>query len=150
MAISQWRLFIVKYDQTIGLGIIAILIFFVGWQTGRVMSPYYASSQIVFEDRTCSTCPSSVGTSESLQELREGTKPPSNTTSTVTSDPSAPTVPAGQQGLYVGSKNSTLFHHYTCASAKTIKPENQVWYGTYAEAVQAGRSPSSCTQKLPQ
>ncbi len=145
MAISQWRLFIIKYDKIIGVGILAILIFLAGWQTGRIMSPYYATSQIVFEDRTCNTCPSSIGTSESLQELREGTKTPVNTTEATVSDPSA----QAQQGLYVASKNSTLFHHYACASAKTIKAENQVWYANYEEAVQSGRSPSSCTQKLP-
>src|SRR3989344_9054615 len=105
MAISQWRLFIVKYDKIIGIGIFTILVFLLGWQTGRIMSPYYASSQIVFEDRTCSTCPSSVGTSESLQELREGIKPPVNTSSAAISDTSA----QAQQGLYVASKNSTLF-----------------------------------------
>lgn len=140
MALSQLRMYIAKYDKTIGFSIAAILIFIFGWQTGRIMSPYYASSQIVFEDRTCNTCPSSVGTPESLQELREGTKPPDTGTSATVADP---------KGLYVGSKNSTLFHHYTCASAKGIKSENQVWYASYDAAVQAGRSPSSCTQKLP-
>jgi hypothetical protein len=145
MAISQWRLFISKHDKIIGMGIFTILIFLLGWQTGRIMSPYYASSPIVFEDRTCNACPSSVGTSESLQELREGTKPPVNTSSAPISDPSA----QAQQGLYVGSVNSTLFHHYTCSSAQSIKPENQVWYATYEKAVESGRSPSSCTEKLP-
>ncbi len=148
MALSSWRLFIVKYDAIIGMSIGAILIFIIGWQAGRIMSPYYASSQIVFEDRTCSMCPSSVGTSESLQVLREGTKPPVTNTSPVTSDPTSSST--GQAGVYVGSKNSTLFHHASCASAKTIKVENQVWYTTYEEAVQADRSPSACTQKLAQ
>lgn len=148
MAASGWRLFLAQHDSTIGMAVIAILIFLVGWQTGRVMSPYYASSPIVFEDRTCNTCPSSVGTSQTLQDVREGTKPPVNSTESIVDDPGASNVPAGQQGLYVGSKNSTLFHHYTCASAQTIKAENQVWYATYQEAAQAGRSPSSCTQKL--
>lgn len=140
MAISRFRMFVVKYDRTIGFSIAAILIFFIGWQTGRVMSPYYASSQIVFEDRTCATCPSSVGTSESLQEVREGTNTP-------VSNASVPAIDS--RGLYVGSKNSTLFHHYTCPSARSIKADNQVWYASYDAAIQAGRSPSSCTQKLP-
>ena len=133
-------MFIAKHDKTIGFSIGAILIFLLGWQAGRVMSPYYASSQIVFEDRVCTTCPSSVGTPESLQELKEGTKPPDATSSSAVAD---------SKGLYVGSKNSSLFHHYTCASAKSIKAENQVWYASYDAAVQAGRSPSACTQKLP-
>ncbi|MDA1168831.1 MAG: hypothetical protein O3A36_00665 [bacterium] len=140
MAFAQLKMFIAKYDKTIGLCIAAVLIFFIGWQTGHIMSPYYASSQIVFEDRTCNTCPSSVGTPESLQELREGTKSPDTGAVSGTSD---------SRGTYVGSKNSTLFHHYSCSSAKSIKLENQVWYASYDAAVTAGRSPSSCTQKLP-
>lgn len=146
MAISQWGLFVTKYNKVIGISVFSILVFLLGWQTGRIMSPYYASSQIVFEDRTCNTCPSSTGSPERLQELREGTKTPDSTSSTPINDPGA----QAQQGLYVGSVNSTLFHHYTCASAKSIKAENQVWYANYEEAVQSGRSPSSCTQKLPQ
>lgn len=132
MAISKWHMFIVQHDKTIGFGIAAILIFLLGWQAGRIMSPYYASSQIVFEDRVCSTCPSST--------VSEGTKPPVSSTSAGISD---------SRGTYVGSKSSTLFHHSSCSSAKRIKAENQVWYTTYDEATQAGRTPSTCTQKLP-
>lgn len=140
MAFAGLKLFVAKYDKSIGLFIAAVLIFGLGWQIGRIMSPYYASSQIVFEDRTCNTCPSSVGNAQSLQEVREGTKSP---------DTGAVSGISDSRGLYVGSKNSTLFHHYTCASAKSIKAENQVWYATYDAAVTAGRSPSACTQKLP-
>ncbi len=139
MAGTRLRMFFVKYDKAIGYSILGILLFLLGWQTGRVMSPYYASSPIVFEDRQCSVCPSSGGSSEALQSLISS---PSTS--------SAPLVPQNDsRGSYVGSKNSTLFHHYTCASAKTIKAANQVWFATYDAAVAAGRTPSACTAKLP-
>lgn len=132
-------MFVIKHDKTIGYSIFGILLFLLGWQTGRVMSPYYASSSIVFEDRQCSVCPSSGGSTEALQSLVRDSMPSS-----------APSVPQNDsRGLYVGSKSSTLFHHYTCASAKSIKPANQVWFATYDAAIAAGRTPSACTQKLP-
>jgi len=42
---------------------------------------------------------------------------------------------------YVASKNSTVFHKPTCSSAKRIKPENLVGYGSRAEALRAGKRP---------
>lgn len=139
MAGTRWGMFFAKHDKTIGYSIFGILIFLVGWQTGRVMSPYYASSPIVFEDRQCNACPSSGGSPEALQSLISSP-----------SVSSAPSVPQNDsKGIYVGSRNSNLFHHYTCASARTIKPANQVWFATYEAAIAAGRTPSACTQKLP-
>lgn len=137
MAGTSLRMFFVKYDKAIGYSIFGILLFLLGWQAGRVMSPYYASSPIVFEDRQCSVCPSSGGSSEALQSLISSPSPSST-----------PSVPQNDsKGVYVGSKNSALFHHYTCASAKTIKAVNQVWFATYDAAVAAGRTPSACTAK---
>lgn len=148
MGVSRMRLFFAQYDNAIGTAILAILIFVLGWYAGRVMSPYYASSPIVFEDRTCDVCPASQGSLQDLLEKSPGTKPPETSVETRTGQPGGQEVPAGQQGVYVASKNSNLFHHYTCAPAKTIKPENRVWYATYEEAQSAGLSPSACTQKL--
>lgn len=139
MAGTSLRMFFAKHDKAIGYSIFGILIFLLGWQMGRVMSPYYASSPIVFEDRQCNTCPSSGGPSEALQSLISSP--------TISSAPSVPQ--NDSRGVYVGSRNSTLFHHYTCASARTIKAENQVWFATYDAAIVAGRTPSACTQKLP-
>lgn len=132
MAGTSIRMFLAKYDKIIGYFIFGVLLFLLGWQSGRVMSPYYASSPIIFEDRQCSVCPSSGGSPEELKQLV-----------------ASPVPQSASQGLYVGSKNSTLFHHMTCASARSIKAVNQVWFATYEAAVAAGRSPSACTQKLP-
>ncbi|OGY30984.1 MAG: hypothetical protein A3C02_00535 [Candidatus Andersenbacteria bacterium RIFCSPHIGHO2_02_FULL_45_11] len=146
MAGTSLRMFFIKYDKAIGYSIFGILLFLLGWQTGRVMSPYYASSPIVFEDRQCSACPSSGGSSEALESLISS---PSTSSTPLVPQNDSKGLPAGQAGVYVGSKNSTLFHHYTCASAKTIKAVNQVWFATYDTAVAAGRTPSACTLKLP-
>lgn len=140
MQFASIQLFFKQYDKALGAGVIAVLIFLLGWHAGRIMSPYYASTPIVFEDRACSACPSSSGSLQELQNTSSGNLIPVGTPNALTGD---------LKGSYVASKNSNLFHHATCSSAKTIKPENQIWYGTYEEASASGRQPSSCTQKLP-
>ncbi len=41
----------------------------------------------------------------------------------------------------IASKNSKVFHKADCSSAKRIKPENIVKYGSRAEAIKAGKRP---------
>jgi hypothetical protein len=60
--------------------------------------------------------------------------------------------PAPQQGepveyKYVASKNGMVFHKSNCSSAKRIKPENLVYYGSRDEAINAGKRP--CKQCNP-
>jgi len=50
-------------------------------------------------------------------------------------------------GLFVGSKNSNKYHWPWCAPAKNIKPENQVWFQSEAQAQAAGYLPGSCVEK---
>ena len=44
-------------------------------------------------------------------------------------------------GQYVGSINSDVYHYPDCASAKKIKPENQIWFNSVEEAKAAGYRP---------
>ena len=49
--------------------------------------------------------------------------------------------------LYVGSSQSDKFHKVDCKWAKTIKPENEVYF-TYDEAIKAGFKPcKTCNPK---
>jgi hypothetical protein len=118
--------------ETIRLAVAGLLLFGTGLQTGKIMSPYYAATPVVFEDHQ----PVAGGDSAQLQALLHSPSP------------SAVSVPAQNQGKYVASKNSTLFHDASCASAKSIKSENQVWFTSLEAAKAAGYSPSACTQKI--
>jgi hypothetical protein len=55
--------------------------------------------------------------------------------------------PASQQGsekgLIVASKNSKIYHWPWEAAAKKIKPENQIWFASEAEAQASGRTKSA-------
>lgn len=45
---------------------------------------------------------------------------------------------ASQSGSFVASKNGKKYFPVDCGSAKTIKEENRVYFGSDTEAVQAG------------
>ncbi len=120
------------------MAILAVLIFATGWEAGRVMSPYYAATPIIFQDHQ----PAAGGSTNDLRAL----------IASPSSSPLEHLQPAAvinnAQGKYVASKNSTLFHDVSCSAAKSIKPENQVWFASVDAARSAGYSPSACTQKL--
>lgn len=106
--------------KSISSVLIACLVFIAGWQTGRVMSPYYSATPIIFQDLVASSPNPSPITSSEVQA----------------------------QGKYVASKNSSIFHDISCPTAKSIKEENRVWFASAEEAKAKGYKPSACTQKL--
>ena len=56
--------------------------------------------------------------------------------------------PQNGQGIIVASKSGTKYHWPWCSWAKKIKPENQVWFNSEAEAQKAGYTACSAFQKL--
>jgi len=60
----------------------------------------------------------------------------------------AQTQQGNEKGLIVASKNSKIYHWPWCASAKKIKPENQVWFRSEAEAQASGRTRCADFEKL--
>jgi hypothetical protein len=49
--------------------------------------------------------------------------------------------PGFEEGAFVGSRNSTIFHNPTCSHALRIKPRNLVLFHTLEEARAAARVP---------
>lgn len=137
-----------KNKQHAGKLIVALLIFAVGWQTGKVMSPYYTAHPIIFEDKPCENQASSGGSQEELVDLQQqgrGVTPSPKTAAAETTAAVAGTT----EKLFVGSVNSNLYHHKDCSTANRIKEENKIWFATTEEGEAAGYSPSKCTrQKL--
>ena len=46
-------------------------------------------------------------------------------------------------GKYVASKKGTKYHLPTCSGAKTMSPENKIWFTTKEEAEAAGFTPAA-------
>ncbi len=147
---TSLRVFTQRFGPHLVPLVCGIILFVAGWQFGRVTSPYYAVSPIVFQDRTCAACSASGGSKAELQALQEeGDVLGVKTTPTPRTAPAAKisTAPLATttQGQFVASKNSNLYHYFTCPSAKRIKPANQRWFATAAAAKAAGLNPSKCT-----
>ncbi len=125
--------------QRLTLLLSGLLIFLAGWQTGRLMSPYYAAHPITFIEANNVSAP----TVSNLIDLKNAGSNPSPSVASATSVASIP----NSQGQFVGSVNSNKYHHLDCSTWKQIKPENQIWFDTQEEAEAAGYIPTSCTKE---
>lgn len=142
--------FLQKNKHHAGQLLLGLIIFAVGWQAGKVMSPYYAAHPIVFEDKSCDNGASSGGSQEELTTLQEeGREQPDKSAPAQETAAPKPAIAGTSQKLFVGSINSNLYHHQDCSTANRIKEENKIWFASPEEGSAAGYSPSKCTrQKL--
>lgn len=49
-----------------------------------------------------------------------------------------------KEGIFVGSRNSNLYHLPTCSAARKIKKENEIWFKSVEEAQKKSYKPHSC------
>jgi len=123
--------------------LIGLIVFVAGWLAGQVTSPYYSSQPIIFQERgPGAVAGTSSGDLESLQQKGVEMRQQKNVQQVLADTRMTP-----GSGEYVASVNSNLFHHVSCAAAKSIKEENQIWFTSAEQARQAGYSPSKCTQE---
>jgi hypothetical protein len=79
----------------------------------------------------------------------EADKPELRTTA-VLPPPRVVPVPHAVAVLYVGTRNSTVYHHPTCSHVPRIKLENRVTFDTQEQARAAGRTPcKTCKPDTP-
>lgn len=116
-----------------------VVAFAVGWQAGRMMSPYYASSPIILTDVPSQEVVKSL---ESVKQAGIAARPTPKgpaVAAAVTASPST------SQGEFVASKNSNLYHHKSCPTVARISEANKRFFATAQEAEAAGLTPSKCT-----
>lgn len=135
--------------EFISTAIIGVILFGTGWQLGRVMSPYYASSPIIFQDMSCAAPGSSPGDPEALKVLRSAGIEAKSTPASVVVKAAPPNASLNNEakGLFAGSKNSNKYHDVRCTTWRSIKAENRVWFQTKAEAESKGYLPTACTKE---
>jgi hypothetical protein len=128
LKIGEW---IKKNQGDIAIVIGFILVALIAFGAGRLSAPEIIRNPIVIEEPFASSSVNLLGnvsqpitgaTGESAQNL------------------------AGEKGLFVASKNSNKYHWPWCAAAKQIKPENEIWFKSEAQAQAAGYAPSACIQ----
>lgn len=153
--LTSLRVFVQRHGHHAGLVILGLLLFIAGWQTGRVMSPYYTAHPIVFKDVVANN----TGDPQALAALQakatpsplRGEVPHATVAAAIatTQQPAPRTPPAAGEAGFFASKNSSLYHHKNCPAVKQIKEANKIAFASREEAEKAGFSPSQCTkQKL--
>jgi len=106
-----------------------VLVGAIAFQTGFLQGSAIAAKPVIVERPDTSSCQGGQVAGVSAETVAPGTK--------ATQAGSVGTVnPAGC--AFVGSKNSTLYHLPSCASAKRIKPENLVCFSSVEDATARG------------
>ena len=131
-----------------------ILIAFISFGLGRLSAPQNKKEPVTIEQNQESKINNNATI---LDNLEQGSGDGQNTiNSTDMNNPSTSSgnnnsvqAVAGAKGVFVASKNGTKYHWPWCSYAKNIKPENQVWFKSEAEAQKAGYAACGCIAKSP-
>jgi hypothetical protein len=154
---SNWEKikdFIVQNQADVILVIGIILIALISFGLGRLTAPQVNKEPVVIEKQGTGNLELGTGSvlNSAGQSLNQGAVEQGSTSTDSTTNQSASQQAANSnnsQGIIVASKNSNKYHWPWCAAAKNIKPENQIWFKSEAEAKAAGYTPSDCFSKSP-
>ncbi len=113
--------FVKERQSEITLTIAIILIALVSFGAGRLTAPQTGQEPIIIQGPSTSL---EDNYSASVEQSLEIGQPAEKSRS--------------EQGRLVGSINSNKYHWPDCPWAKKIAPENQIWFGSEAEAQAAG------------
>jgi hypothetical protein len=130
-----------------------ILISLISFGLGRLSAPKNEKEPVVIENQGTSNL--ELGTGSALNNAAQSAIQGVAEQGGVQADPAGKQADSGQvtnsnssQGVIVASKNGTKYHWPWCSSAKKIKPENQVWFKSEAEAKAAGYTACANFTKL--
>lgn len=128
-SLSQIGEWIKKNQGDIVLGVGFVLVALIAFGAGRLSAPEIVRNPVMIEESATTNAINLYG----------------NVSQPITGGAGESTVvSSSEKGLFVASKNSTKYHWPWCSYAKNIKPENQVWFKSEAEAQAAGYSPCAC------
>ena len=131
--LTKFLNFVKKNESDIVLVSGVILIALISFGAGRLTGLEINKESIIIEDPA-----PTASIQESLNNNQENIKPEGQSSN----------ISSAQEGKFVGSINSDKYHWPWCPFAKNIKPENQIWFNSEAEAQAAGYKPDSNFYKL--
>lgn len=120
--LSQLKNFVKKNESDIVLVIGVVLVALISFGAGRLTAFRDNKEPLIIQDSTLtasvqeSLAPQAGGSSQLKEPIKEG--------------------------KFVGSLKSDKYHWPWSSSAKRIKPENQIWFNSEAEAKAAGYEPA--------
>jgi hypothetical protein len=134
--------FLSQNQDKIVLIVGAILIAAIGFAGGRLSVLQKQAEPIIIEesDQLCS-CPKEGSVAGDQATDKQAAPEAKEELSSKTDLSSSNSQTTTQEGKYVGSKNSKKYHLPDCQYAKKIKEENQTWFKSAKEALDAGYEP---------
>lgn len=141
---DQWKKLTTKREDRIFMWILSISLVFLGYMIGYWSSETKKSAPIIFQGP--GAVPTILSDSD-IAVLTDAVKPtPVSTTIGATVQNSASSLSTTSSN-YVASLNGTKYYLTTCSEVKRIKEENQVFFKTEQEAIDAGYEPAACLTK---
>jgi YHS domain-containing protein len=136
---DQWQKLTAKREDKVFMWVLCVLLIILGYLVGYWSSETKKASPIVFQG--ISAVPTVLSDAD-ITVLTDAIK----------ATPVASIIPrvAGKMDVnseYVASINGTKYYFTSCAEVKRIKEENQVFFKTEQEAIDAGYEPSVCVTK---
>lgn len=121
-------------DIAIFLGF--ILVAAIAFGAGRLSAPEIVRNPVIIDGPNASSSLNLYGavSQPAGQAVGDSVAAPSATTGQT----------GGAKGMFVASRGGTKYHWPWCSYAKKIKPANQIWFNSEAEAQAAGYSPCAC------
>lgn len=136
-------------DIVLVIGI--VLISLISFGLGRISASQSAKEPVTIEQNNESRIMNygnEEGSVLNSEEQGSGDGQGINNATSVNTDQSSTSSNNINQGIIVASKNGAKYHWPWCSWAKKIKPENQVWFKSEAEAQKAGYTACGSFQKL--
>ena len=106
-----------------------VLVAVISFGVGYLSSPSPVRNPLIIE-----------GPTANISEAVAGSSSQEGNSAVTTETSQSQTQQGNDKGLIIASKNSKLYHWPWCAPAKQIKPENQIWFKSEAEAQASGRT----------
>ena len=120
-----------KHNQAdIAIVVGFVLVAIIAFGAGRISAPEIIRNPIVIDEPNASSSINVFGSVS--QSLNAPTGDSANSGATIA------------KGLFVASRGGTKYHWPWCSYGERIKPENQIWFNSEAEAQKAGYSPCAC------
>jgi len=138
---DQWKLLTSKREDKVFMWVLCVFLMILGYLVGYWSSETRKASPIVFQGTSAVPTVLSDADIAILTDAIKAT-PTANVVPRVAGETTETT-----NSQYVASINGTKYYFTSCSEVKRIKEENQVFFKTEQEAIDAGYEPSVCVTK---
>ena len=140
---EQWQKLTAKREDKVLMWVLSVFLVLLGYMVGYWSSETKKASPIVFSG---SGAVPTILSDADIAVLTDAVKP-TPVAGNIANTKSGEAVLSSTSSEYVASLNGTKYYLTTCSEVKRIKEENQVFFKTEQEAIDAGYEPAACLTK---